>query len=129
MKHLAIILLTALTAATLGCGYSAKSSAAQPGAMPAIAELAPTNTNAGGSAFVLTVNGTNFSSSAAINWNGGAQNTTRISANQLTANIPASAITNPATVPITVTNPGTSMGIYGGGTLPETSNAMNFTVN
>ena len=129
MKHLALILLTALTAANLGCGYSAKSASAQPGMMPAIAELAPTNTNAGGPAFVLTVNGTNFSSTATVNWNGAAQNTTRISANQLTANIAASSIANPVTVPITVTNPGTGMGIYGRGTLAETSSPMNFTVN
>jgi len=30
---------------------------------------------------------------------------------------------------VTVTNPGTAGGIYGGGTQPETSVAMDFTVN
>jgi hypothetical protein len=29
----------------------------------------------------------------------------------------------------TVTNPGTPGGLYGGGTLPETSAPMNFTIN
>jgi hypothetical protein len=33
------------------------------------------------------------------------------------------------TVPVTVTNPGTPGGIYGGGTSPATSSPMNFTVN
>jgi len=82
---------------------------------------------------VLTVNGSNFSSSGTINWNGMAQTTTFVSANQLTATIAASDIATPATVAVTVTNPATSgmtVGMYGsGGTLAETSSAMDFTVN
>jgi hypothetical protein len=87
--------------------------------------------NSGGPAFVLTVNGSNFSSTATINWNGTTQATSHVSANQLTATIAASSIATPATVAITVTNPGTAgTGIYStGATLAETSAAMNFTVN
>lgn len=131
MKNLTIVLLIALTAVTVACGYSSKAATpAQPGLMPAITELAPTSTNAGGPAFMLTVNGNNFSSTASINWNSTVQATTHVSAQQLVATIAASAIANPATVAVTVTNPGTpGMGPYGGGgTLPETSTAMNFTV-
>jgi hypothetical protein len=132
MKTLSTALLAALAAFTLACGYSSK--AATPptaGAMPAIAALAPNSMNSGGPAFVLTVNGSNFSSTATINWNGTAQATSHVSANQLTATIPASNIATPATVAITVTNPGTAgTGIYNtGATLAETSAAMNFTVN
>jgi hypothetical protein len=85
--------------------------------------------NAGSAAFVLTVNGTSFASNATIDWNGTAQTTTFVTASQLTANIPATAVASSATVPITVTNPAVSGGLYGGGTTAATSTAMNFTVN
>ena len=134
MKTLSTVLLAALTAFTLACGYSSKATmAAQPGSMPAISALAPNSMTSRGAAFVLTVNGSNFSSNGTINWNGMAQTTTFVSANQLTATIAASDIATPATVTVTVTNPATSgmaMGMNGsGGTLAETSSAMNFTVN
>jgi hypothetical protein len=80
----------------------------------AITQLSPTNANAG-TAFTLTVNGNNFASGAAVNFNGAAQATTHVSANQLTAAIPGTADTKSGTVPVTVTNPGTSGGQYGGG--------------
>ncbi len=132
MKRFSAVLLAALTAFTLACGYSSKATTpAVAGTMPSIAELAPDSTNSGEPAFILTVNGSNFSTNATINWNGTAQTTTHVSANQLTATIAASDIETPASVPVTVTNPGTAgTGAYGsGGTLAETSSAMNFTVN
>ena len=98
MKILSTALLAALAAFTLACGYSSK--AATPptaGAMPAIAALAPNSMNSGGPAFVLTVNGSNFSSTATINWNGTAQATSHVSANQLTATIAASSIATAST--------------------------------
>jgi hypothetical protein len=58
----------------------------------AITQLSPTNANAG-TAFTLTVNGNNFASGAAVNFNGAAQATTHVSANQLTAAIPGTADT------------------------------------
>lgn len=131
MRKISGTLLVALTAITLACGYSAKTTPPQAGTMPAISALAPDSMNSGGAAFVLTVNGSNFSSKAVINWNGAAQTTTFVSANQLTATIAASDIATPATVPVTVTNPGTSgMGIYNtGATAAATSSPMNFTVD
>jgi hypothetical protein len=47
----------------------------------------------------------------------------------LTATIPASAVSASGTVPVTVTNPGTPGGQYGGGTTAVTSAPMNFTIN
>jgi hypothetical protein len=132
MKRFSAVLLAALTAFTLACGYSSKATTpAVAGTMPSIVELAPDSTNSGEPGFILTVNGSNFSTNATINWNGTAQTTTHVSANQLTATIAASDIETPASVPVTVTNPGTAgTGAYGsGGTLAETSSAMNFTVN
>lgn len=130
-RTLATQLLTALITFTVACGYSSKATTpAQPGAMPTIAELIPAGINSGGPAFIMTVNGSNFSSTATINWNGVAQPSMHVSANQLTATIPGSDIATPTTVSITVTNPGTTgTGAYGsGGTTAETSSPMTFTV-
>jgi len=123
-----------LTMFCLGCGgYSTPQAAApQPGVKPAIAALVPNTANSGDPQFILTVNGSSFSSNAVINWNGASQDTTRVTAGQLTATIPATAIASSGAVPITVTNPATpgSGGVYGtGGTAASTSNAMTFTVN
>jgi hypothetical protein len=128
MKTMQIVLLAGLLAIGPACGYSKHTTPPQAGTMPAITQLSPNNANAG-AAFTLTVNGSNFASNAAVNFNGAAQTTTHVSANQLTAAIPGSADMNSGTVPVTVTNPGTPGGLYGGGTLPETSAPMNFTIN
>jgi type IV pilus biogenesis protein CpaD/CtpE len=124
------ILLAALFAFSLGCGYSAKpTTPAVAGTMPTVSALAPNSVTAGSPSFVLTVNGTNFNSNAAINLNGAAEVTSHVSANQLTATVPSATVATAGTVTITVTNPGTSGGIYGGGTAAETSNSMTFTIN
>lgn len=129
MKTQQIVALAGLLAIGLGCGYSNHATMpAQAGTMPAIIQLSPNSTNKG-AAFTLTVNGSNFASGAAVNFNGAAQATTHVTANQLTAAISGSADMNSGTVPVTVTNPGTPGGQYGGGTLPETSAPMNFTIN
>jgi hypothetical protein len=127
MKMTLVLLLTLIS---VGCGYSKSTMPAQPGTMPAIAQLNPGSVIAGSSSFPLEVDGTNFGSAAVINFNGAAQSTTRVSAAKLTTTIPASAIMNAGTVPVTVTNPGTPpSGMYGGGTAAATSAPMNFTIN
>ncbi len=130
MKLLFVLFLTALS---VGCGYSKHTTPVQPGTMPTIAQLVPNNannsTNGGGVAFTLEVDGTNFAAKAVINFNGAAMTTTWVSAAKLTTMIPATAIMNKGTVPVTVTNPATPGGIYGGGTSAATSAPMNFTIN
>lgn len=132
MKIVSAISILLLIALTLACGYS-KKAAAPPtaGNVPAIEQLSPDSTTAGSPSFVMTVNGTKFSGKAVVNWNGTALTSTVISANQLTATVPAAMIASPATVQVTVTNPGTpGTGLYGGGgTLAETSTPMSFTIN
>lgn len=120
-----------MIAITLACGYGSKNYAPVAGAMPVITQLAPANAIAGGGSFLLTVNGSGYGSKAVVNFNGVAQTTTYVSPNQVTAMIPASAIATAGTVSVTVTNPATAgTGMYGsGGTLAETSSAMDFTVN
>ncbi len=126
MKSFNTILLGVLIAATVACGYSKYNSSTPPSQMPAISQLNPNSTTHGDPTFMLTVNGSNFASNAAVNWNGTAQTTTRVAAGQLTISVPATAIANAGTVQITVTNPGTT-GIYG--TPAQTSSPVTFTVN
>ncbi len=134
MKIVNLLLLGTLLALTVGCGYSSKSysnSTPAPGVTPTISSLNPDSATAGGAGFTLTVNGTNFGSKAVVNWNNTSQTTTYLGTGQLTVSVPASMIANSGTVKITVTNPATSgTGLYGtGGTLAETSPAMDFTIN
>jgi len=130
MKLIRFAVLVMLLALGVACGYSSKATTPPvAGNMPAIETLAPSSATHGGSSFTLTVNGNNFNSNAVVNWNNAAQTTTYVTGGQLTAAIPASAIDSPGTVSVTVTNPGTSGGPYGGGTSPETSKAVTFTIN
>jgi len=70
-----------------------------------------------------------LASNAVINFNGTPEATTVVSSTKLEAMIPAAAIMTPAMVPVTVTNPGGSGGIYGGGMSAVSSAPMNFTIN
>lgn len=108
----------------LGCGYTKPNATTT---TPAIAQLSPGSVTAGSAAFQLEVDGTNFASGAVVNFNGIAEPTTFVSSTKLEANIPASAIASPATVTVTVTNPG-SGGIYGNMGAVTTA-PMNFMVN
>jgi hypothetical protein len=110
----------------LGCGYSSKGSGTVAAGAPAISQLTPNNTAAGGAAFTLTVIGSNFASGAVVFWNGGTRTTTFVSSAKLTAAISAADIATAATVLVHVTNPGGS-GIYMN--QPGQSSAtVNFTV-
>jgi hypothetical protein len=124
------IFIVMLTLSSFGCGYGTKmSTPASPGTIPAISQLAPNSATSGSPGFVLTVNGSNFASNSVINWNSTAQTTTFVSSGQLITNIPAAAVATSGTAIVTVTNPGVMGGIYGGGTLAETSTSMAFTIN
>lgn len=135
MKTCKLLVLASLAAITLACGYSSKNYNTTPtaGTVPAISQLNPSSASAGGAAFTMIVNGSNFGTKAVVNWNGAAQtaNTSYVTGNQLMVAIPASMIANSGTVQITVTNPATAgTGMYGtGGTMAETSSAVSFTIN
>ncbi len=83
---------------------------APPATPPAIVSLSASTTAAasapycGTQGFTLTVNGTNFTSDAVVNWNGVAQTTTFVSATQLTAVIPATETAFPGKAGVSVTN-------------------------
>jgi|HubBroStandDraft_6_1064221.scaffolds.fasta_scaffold00458_1 hypothetical protein len=85
-----------------------------------ITSLSPSSATAGGAAFTLTVNGTNFLPTSAVNFNGAAKTTTFVSSTQITAAITAADIAVAGMPSVTVTNPAP-----GGGT----SAGSTFTVN
>jgi hypothetical protein len=130
MKTTQTLILAVLVAIGLGCGYSHRSNMpATPGNMPAISQLNPPSVTHGSPAFSLEVDGANFNSNATISFNKvGLTGMTWVNSSKLMVMVPASAIVNAGTVPVTVTNPGTPGGPYGGGTQSETA-TMNFTID
>lgn len=65
----------------------------------------------GGPGFTLTMNGAGFVSGAVVKWNGSARATTFVSSTRVTAAILATDLAVPATVFVTVTNPGPGGGV------------------
>jgi len=86
---------------------------------PTITLLSPSSALAGSGAFTLTVNGTGFTSSSVVNWNGSARTTSFVSATQLTAQITAADVSATGTAAVTVVNPAAQGG---------TSNSANFSI-
>ena len=76
------------------------------GAAPVISSLTPASASAGAPAFVLTVSGTGFVTNSSVQWGGTPLSTTFVSATQLTASVPSTLLLAPASVNITVVNPG-----------------------
>ena len=71
-----------------------------------ITALQPSSVEAGGGAFSLTVNGTNFEPNSIVRWNNVDQLTTVVSSTQLTAAISFAEIAAPGTALVTVSRPG-----------------------
>lgn len=120
MKKTCYLMVTILfLALAVDCGYSRPAA----GAAPTITTLAPASTTAGGAAFALTVDGSNFSSASVVYWNASARATTFGSASQVTAQITAADIATATNATVYVRTTG---GAYGGGT---NSNTVSFAVN
>jgi hypothetical protein len=117
-RVLALAFASSMALSLVACGGGSSGGGGNP--VPAITSLSPNSTTAGGSAFTLTVTGSNFISSSTVQWNGSTRSTTFVSATQLQAQITAADIASGAPVPVTVSNPAP-----GGGT----SNPSTFTVN
>jgi len=77
---------------------------------PVVTSTTPATTFAGGPAFLLTVDGTNFVQGAVISFDGLNLATTFVNANTLTATVPASSITALSTFSVIVTNPAPTVG-------------------
>ncbi len=87
---------------------------------PNLTSLSPGNVTAGGPAFNLAIRGSNFVSASTVKWNGTVLATNYISATQLSATIPQTAIANAGTAGVSVSNP-----TPGGGN----SSTLDFTIN
>jgi IPT/TIG domain len=98
-----------------GCG-GGSSSPLPPNPVPSVSSLSPSSATTCGTPFTLTVNGKNFISTSAVQWNGASRATSYVSATELTAAITAADITAAATSSVTVVNPAP-----GGGTSPAAS--------
>ncbi|MFN0109340.1 MAG: IPT/TIG domain-containing protein [Blastocatellia bacterium] len=103
-----------------GGGSSPASTFTINNALPTISSLSPTSATAGGAAFTLTVNGTNFVNTSTVWWNGAQRTTQFVSATQLTASISAADIASAGTANVVVQSPAP-----GGGSSP----AATFTIN
>jgi len=114
-------LLLALTLAGCGGGGGTPPPPPTPHPVPTLTSISPTSATAGGAAFTLTVDGSNFISSSVVRWGGANRTTTFGSSTQLTAAIPASSIANGGTVNVTVFNPTPG----GGSTTPLTFTVEN----
>jgi hypothetical protein len=123
MRKICVLLLTIFA---IGCGYSKKGSGTMASTAPTIAQLMPNSAMAGGPAFTLTVNGSNFANGAFVYWNAATRATMFVTAGQVTAAISASDIATASTVPVYVRNPG-GTGIYMNQP-GHNSNTVNFTV-
>ncbi|MDB5742946.1 MAG: Kelch domain protein [Polaromonas sp.] len=88
--------------------------------LPSLASMAPSSATAGGTAFTLSVMGSNFVNASKVRWNGADRPTTFVSSTQLSAAIPAGDIAAAGTAQVSVFNPAP-----GGGTSP----ALAFSVN
>jgi YVTN family beta-propeller protein len=88
--------------------------------VPVATSLSPASATAGGGAFTLTVNGSNFVAGSVVRWDGADRTTIFVNATQLTASIPLTDIATAGTVAVTVFNPA-----LGGGT----SGPLTFTIN
>jgi sugar lactone lactonase YvrE len=91
--------------------------------VPVLTSLTPSSAAAGGPAFSLTVNGSNFVSSSLVVWNGAFRTTTFVSGTQLTAAITAADIASPGTAQVAVISLALNPSQFG------TSNALTFTTN
>jgi hypothetical protein len=119
-----------LAVAALSCGTCPP--------VPSVTLLSPASATAGGSQFLLTVNGNDFRHDSVVNWNGSFVATTLVSTHQLFASITAADIAQPGTVLVSVFNPpegGTTFASGGVGVMFTTScsgknsNAVSFTIN
>ncbi|HYC61125.1 MAG TPA: Ig-like domain-containing protein [Thermoanaerobaculia bacterium] len=89
-----------------GGGTSAALTFSVGGTTPSISSISPQSANAGSAPFTLTVNGSNFVSGAVVTFNGQSRQTTFVTAQRVTAAIPASDVQTAGTFSVRVVHPG-----------------------
>lgn len=103
ITRLCIAFLVSVLGLVAGCGDDNNKASRNP--VPVLTSVSPTSALAGGPEFTLTATGTGFVTGSVVRWNGAARSTTFVSANQLTAAIPASDIASAGTAQVTVASP------------------------
>ena len=92
--------------------------------VPAIASLSPASAPAASPAFTLTVNGSGFTTTSVVLWNGAARATTFVSATQLRAAIGAADIASVGQSAVTVSTPAPGGGLSNAVTFSATPPAV-----
>ena len=125
-----LAVLTITLAAPVSCGTCPPA--------PSITSLSPSSATAGGSQFLLTVNGNHFRRDSVVSWNNSFRVTTFTSSRRLVATVTATDIAQPGTVLVFVFNApegGTTFVSGGIGLISTTacsgksSNAVSFAIN
>ena len=88
--------------------FSVAASNAQ--AAPVISSLSPGNVRSGSGTFTLTITGGTFQSGAVVSFGSAVLFPTSVSSTQITVTVPGYLITLAGSIPVAVTNPGTSGG-------------------
>lgn len=89
-----------------------------------VTSISPTTVAAAGPSFKLTVLGSGFSGSSAVQWNGASRSTTYVSATELLAQINSADIASTGSASITVNNPGVTSGSSSTASNAETLNIV-----
>jgi hypothetical protein len=127
----ALTSLLAITLATiLSCGTCPP--------FPSITSISLASATAGGSQFLLTVNGNDFRRDSVVSWNGSFLVTSFVSSRQLVSAVTATDIAQPGTVLVFVFNPPEGGTTFVSGAIGvrsttscsgKNSNAVSFTIN
>ena len=110
----AIVALLLICAGLLDCGGSAGGNGnmgnGPTNPSPSISAISPNSSEQNGPGFTLSIVGSNFLTSSTVQWNGTSLATTFVNNQLLTAVVPASAVANPGTTDVTVSNPAPGSG-------------------
>ncbi len=93
-----------VTNASTGGGVSSAQAFSVTAPVPTVTSLSPATAATGGSSYMLTVNGTDFDSTAQVTWNGSPRQTTYLSATQVAAQINAADIAVAGNFPVAAYN-------------------------
>lgn len=118
ISNLGLFLSLGLLSFSFSCGGSSNGSGSSPlptasNPVPSITSLSPSSGSAGESAFTLTINGQNFVSGAAVQWNKSARPATFSSSTQLQVQISAADVANSGSATVSVLNPSPGGGSSG----------------
>jgi hypothetical protein len=121
IKTMCVVLLMVFV---IGCGYGSKYNPpmSNGGSTPNIKTLMPNSATHSTPGFLLTINGSGFTSGSVVYWNMVVHNPMSVMTNQITVQISASDIATAGTIKVYVRSSG---GVYGNGV---NSNTVTFTV-